>query len=300
MEEGTLGLKQTLKPGGQASLGTCRNLPPGRGAVPRDPPAGWHPLAAQHTEGAFRGECPGKQQPPGHFSKTDFSEKGPFTARSCRRCGRGTGAHPRYQGRGGEDPSSVACLLPWRLLSKGQRTWSLQLRVPAQPGPQVPEASRRPTVWTRLRAAPALSGLPARFRPSCPEVGEVSKAEVGPTSPVGWGRLPRSCAHALRPGGGGPPLPRVCRSRGSERRGRPWPSRWWRSPPAGAITFLCGRPRAGEPSPHCRANSDTCSLTRRMSHWWTGHHSTSPGAKQAQLAPGPQGMQVKGLSSLGC
>lgn len=38
MGEGTLGLKQTPKPGRQASLGTCRNLPPGRGAVPGVPP----------------------------------------------------------------------------------------------------------------------------------------------------------------------------------------------------------------------------------------------------------------------
>lgn len=63
---------------------------------------------------------------------------------------------------------------------------------------------------------------------------------------------------------------------GTRRRGKRGAVRFWagpsrrsRRPPAEVHRFLCGRPGSGEPSPHFRANSDTCSLTRHMSRCGT-------------------------------
>lgn len=148
----------------------------------------------------------------------------------------------------------------------------------------------------------------AAYRPvSASLAPEVRQAETETTSPAG-GAFPRAPrARAAASGGGWQGAP-TSRGRWLEgRRPQEGASRF-RAPgraagdgarEPGASRFLCGRRVAGEPSPHCRANSDTCSLTRRMSRGRTGRHSSSPGAKQARRAGGPQGMGVRRLGSRG-
>lgn len=109
----------------------------------------------------------------------------------------------------------------------------------AQPAAWTRSPPVRLTAWTRLRAAPrplpplfpGRSRRPSEAQPTSP-AGDCSP----PQDSLGAGHFPGAAARGAAVGGDNAFL-------------GPWPSRWWRSPPARRSRFLCGRPGAGEPAP---------------------------------------------------
>lgn len=176
-------------------------------------------------------------------------------------------------------------------------------------GPPRTERWSRPAPPLESASRPVLGGPPPRPPPSC-DVGRGQGLDPGTPSFApspslrALGAVGSPCERGASAGPGlcgiiGPVSapPRGAtgdRAAGEDgRRAVLGRARW----PERAGSFV-GRPGAREPSPHFRANSDTCSLTRHMSRRGTAARERlglrapphrPPGAKGARVARDPQG-----------